>query len=501
MNDEVPVTGRSHRMLFLNTLAFTVCFGAWMLNGVLVTFLVDRSVFDWTPVQVGWLLGIPVLTGSVFRLPMGILTDRFGGKWVFTLLLLAASVPMYLLSEMDSYAGFALMSFGFGIVGSGFAVGIANTSVWYPKRLQGVALGVFGAGNAGAALTTVFAPSLLLQLTNDGADPEGWRQLPRIYAAVLAAMAVFFALFSFNRLPDQGRRTMADLLKPLGSVRVWRFGFYYFLVFGCFVAFAQWLVPYYVNVYGASLVLAGLLTSFFSFPSGVIRALGGWLSDRWGARRVMYWILGSSLVISCMLMVPRMEVLSPGRGVMAQRKGNVELVSDSLIRVSGTEYPLQNKKRDLEVIGNEQLIMPTKDAWHQPVVKEGEAVQKRQLLARGITRIYFQANIWVFTVLVIIIGIVWGIGKAAVYKHIPEYFPKEVGVVGGMVGVIGGLGGFFCPILFGYLLDTTGLWTSSWMLMLVLSGVSLWWMHLVVSRIQRGIKHPDANRFEKHHTH
>ena len=127
--------------------------------------------------------------------------------------------------------------------------------------------------------------------------------------------------------------------------------------------------------------------------------------------------------------------------------------------------------------------MPTKASWQQPMVKIGDQVGKRQLLARGITQIYFQANMRVFTILVILIGLVWGIGMAAVYKHISEYFPSEVGVVGGMVGVIGGLGGFFCPILFGYLLDGSGLWTSSWMLMLVLSIMCYWWMSRVVSRM------------------
>lgn len=485
MNTMEVATGKSHRMLTLNTLAFTLCFAAWMLNGVLVTFLVDHSVFQWSTVQVGWLLGIPVLTGSIFRLPMGILTDRFGGKWVFTLLLIASAIPMYLLSHVDSFFGFVLMSFGFGLTGAGFAVGIANTSVWYPKRQQGLALGIFGAGNAGAALTTLFAPTLLLYLTHDGADLEGWRQLPRLYAAGLLVMAIVFAMFTENRKPVAEPRTVANLLKPLRDVRVWRFGLYYFLVFGCFVSFAQWLVPYYVNVYGISLVLAGLFASLFSFPSGVIRALGGWMSDKWGARRVMYWVLGSSVVISLMLTVPKMQVVSPGRGVIALAAGTVEHVSDSLLRVNGRDYPLKTKSHGFEEADSRQLIMPTKESWHQPVVKAGDKVEKRQLLAKGVTQIYFQANMWVFTCLVILIGIVWGIGKAAVYKHIPEYFPTEVGVVGGMVGVIGGLGGFFCPILFGYLLDGTGLWTSSWMLMLLISVLSLWWMNTVVNRMLR----------------
>ena len=109
--------------------------------------------------------------------------------------------------------------------------------------------------------------------------------------------------------------------------------------------------------------------------------------------------------------------------------------------------------------------------------KVGDKVSKKQLLAKGVTRIYFQANVWIFAILIILIGSIWGIGKAGVYKLIPDHFPDEVGVVGGMVGVLGGLGGFFCPIIFGYLLEGTGLWTSCWMFMLLLSVICLMWLH------------------------
>ena len=113
----------------------------------------------------------------------------------------------------------------------------------------------------------------------------------------------------------------------------------------------------------------------------------------------------------------------------------------------------------------------------------GDHVQKNQLLPQGVTRIYFQANVWIFAFLVILLGTIWGIGKAAVYKHIPDYFPQEVGVVGGMVGVLGGLGGFFCPIIFGYLLEWTGLWTSCWMFMFLISVACFFWMHHVVRKM------------------
>ncbi len=98
----------------------------------------------------------------------------------------------------------------------------------------------------------------------------------------------------------------------------------------------------------------------------------------------------------------------------------------------------------------------------------------------------------------IVLGVIWGIGKAAVYKYIPDYFPEDVGVVGGMVGVIGGLGGFFCPIFFGYLLKGTGLWTSCWMFMFILSFICLWWMHTVISRMMRSKLPESAEKMEQH---
>lgn len=475
-------TFQSHKMLFFNTFAFTVCFAVWMLNGVLVTYLAANQVYDWGPVEIGWLMGIPVLTGAVFRLPAGILTDKFGGKPIFSALLFACAVPMFLLSYADSFWSFAMCSFGFGLAGTSFSIGIAFTSVWYPKHQQGLALGIFGAGNAGAAVTTLLAPTLLNNLTDNGADIEQWRQLPVMYAIALVAMGGIFALLTNNKKPASHKKPIAQMLTPLKNVRVWRFGLYYFLVFGCFVAFSQWLVPYFVNVYYMPLVTAGILAALFSFPSGVIRALGGWMSDKWGARKVMYWVLGTSVLISLALSVPKMEVMSAGQGIMAKAPGMVTAITDTTIVVDNRSYPLKAKSRDFEDLDAKLLVFPTKESWQEVTVEVGQKVNKNELLAKGVTRIYFQANMWIFAVMVILLGSIWGIGKAAVYKHIPDYFPEEVGVVGGMVGVLGGLGGFVCPIIFGYLLEWTGLWTSAWMFMFVVSFICLAWMHRAIMK-------------------
>ncbi|MDP6665976.1 MAG: MFS transporter, partial [Dehalococcoidia bacterium] len=296
----------------MSTFAFTVAFAAWMTYGVLITYLVDNGEYDWDKSQMGWLIGIPVLTGSVMRLPLGVLTDKYGGRIVFSVLLIVAAVPMFLVSYADSFATFFLAGLGFGMAGGSFAVGIAFTSVWFDRKHQGTALGIFGAGNAGAAVTSMFAPVILKMLTDDGANIEGWRTLPQIYAAVLAITGVLFYLFTHSRkIESHAGYTLKQRLAPLKYMRVWRFGLYYFLVFGGFVALAQWLIPYYVNVYTMSIASAGLMAAIFSFPSGVIRALGGWMSDRIGARAVMYGILVVSLVCLVLLSVPRMEVQSP----------------------------------------------------------------------------------------------------------------------------------------------------------------------------------------------
>lgn len=477
------VTFKSNKALFFNTLAFTICFAAWMMNGVLVTFLADNKVFDWGPIEIGWLMGIPVLAGAVFRLPAGILTDKYGGKPVYGTLLILCAIPMFLLSYVNSFWGFFIASFGFGFAGVSFAIGIAFTSVWYPKHKQGTALGIFGAGNAGAALTTLFAPSLLNMLTDNTNNIEGWRMLPKLYAGLLLVMGVLFFIFTENKKPASSGKTLKGMLKPLKNIRVWRFGMYYFVVFGCFVAFSQWLVPYFVNVYYLPLVMAGIFASLFSFPSGIIRALGGWMSDKWGARKVMYWVFGATVLISFLLIIPKMEVYSPGRGIMAKNSGIVSVVTDSKIVVGDMTYEIIKKENNDSNYEDGTYVLPTKDVWQEPVVNVGDKVVKKQLLAKGVTRIFFQANVWVFAILVILIGSIWGIGKAGVYKHIPDYFPEEVGVVGGMVGVLGGLGGFFCPIIFGYLLEWTGLWTSAWMFILLLSLISLIWMHRVIQKM------------------
>ncbi|MGE3127842.1 MAG: nitrate/nitrite transporter [Fimbriimonadaceae bacterium] len=481
------------RILLLNTLAFTICFAVWTMYGVLVTFLVDQQVLVIDKAQIGWLMGIPILTGSILRLPLGLMTDRYGGKPVFLASLLFSAGALVATSFANGFAMLMVCGLLFGVAGATFSVGIAYTSVWFPKQKQGTALGIFGMGNAGSAITTLAGPLLLRYFTNGGENVEGWRKLPLTYAAALVVMSVIFAIFAVNKSVDASQnKTWGKMLQPLGDIRVWRFGLYYFLVFGCFVALAQWLVPYYLNVYGMSLAMAGLMASIFSFPSGVIRALGGWASDKYGARSTMYWVLSTCVVFFALLVAPRMDITSPGQGVMADRAGTVTRVAPGLVEVDGKPYALKAKSSALLSTSDEgTLILPTFATWQEPAVAVGGKVQKKQLVAKGITHVYFQANVTVFTILLFAAGIMMGVGKAAVYKHIPEYFPNDIGAVGGLVGVIGGLGGFVCPIMFGYMLKGTGLWTTCWVFLAALSVVCLVWMHIVILRQSKLQGSPD----------
>ncbi|CAN5460482.1 nitrate/nitrite transporter [soil metagenome] len=473
----------ANRALLLNTLAFTFCFAAWTMYGVLVAFLVEHGVLVVDKAQMGWLIGVPILTGSLLRLPVGLLTDRFGGKPVSIAVMLAAAVGLFATSFASSFAAFVLGGLAFGISGSIFAAGVAYTSLWFPKEKQGTALGIFGMGTAGSALTSLGAPRLLDTLTKGGANPEGWRTLPLVYAGGLVLMMVVFALLATNKKSDPGgAKTLAARIRPLRDIRVWRFGLYYFVVFGGFVALSQWLIPYYLNVYGMTLAMAGVMASAFSLPSGVTRALGGWASDRFGPRATMYVVLSACAVLFLALVAPRMEITSPGEGLLSEKAGTVTAVGPTSIQIDGKIYPLKAKPADrAEPEGN--LVLPKFESWQEPAVAVGHTVKKKELVARGVTHVFFQANVWVFSGVVFLAGVMMGFGMAAVFRFIPDYFPNDVGVVGGLVGVIGGLGGFFGPILFGWLLKTTGLWSSCWLFLALLTVASLVWMHLVVLRL------------------
>ena len=297
------------RALWLSTIAFTVCFAVWTIFAIIGVRIKEDLGLDET--QFGLLIGTPILTGSLSRIFLGIWTDQYGGRLVYTLTMLAAAVATFLLSFATTYPWMLVAALGVGLAGGSFAVGIAYVSKWYPPEKQGTALGIFGAGNVGAAVTKFIAPFVLVAF--------GWQMVAVVWAAVLAVMAVVFWLTTEDdpeirarRARHEKPRSIMEQLAPLRHQQVWRFSLYYFFVFGGFVALALWLPRYMIGVYGLSIETAGMLAALYSIPASLFRAYGGHLSDRYGARTVMYWTFGVSLICLLMLSYPETDYVIHG---------------------------------------------------------------------------------------------------------------------------------------------------------------------------------------------
>ncbi|WP_436644191.1 nitrate/nitrite transporter [Microbaculum sp. FT89] len=403
------------QILGMSTFAFAVCFAVWTIFSIIgVRIKADLGLND---SQFGLLVATPILTGSLSRIFLGIWTDQYGGRRVFTLVMLASAVAAWLLSTVSTYPMFLVAALGVGLAGGSFAVGVAYISRWYPRELQGTALGIFGVGNVGAAVTNFAAPFVLVAV--------GWERTAQVYAIVLVITAIIFYLTTKEdpvilqrRKSGQKARSTLLELAPLRNLQVWRFALYYFFVFGAFVALALWLPRYLIGVYGLDIKTAGMLAAAYSVPASLFRAYGGHLSDKFGARAVMYWTFGVSLLLTFMLSYPNTDYV-----------------------IHGINGPI--------TFSTSMGLVP-------------------------------------FVVAIFVLGFFMSLGKAAVYKHIPVYYPDHVGAVGGLVGMIGGLGGFVLPIAFGVMNDVTGVWTSSFMLLFAIVGVSLLWMHFAIRRMERG---------------
>lgn len=429
MSDSVRPGGV--RVLVLSTIAFTLMFAVWLMFGILGIPI--RDELGLTDVELSWLTAVAVLNGSLWRLPAGIITDRYGGRRVFAVLLLVSAVPTFLVSLVHDYGLLLLLAFFIGIAGNSFSAGVSWNNAWWPDARKGFALGVFGAGNVGASVTKLIGPVLITATagaTYFGWIAGGWRLVPVLYAVLLLIMAAFvwFLAPRPDAYPGAGR-SLREQLQPLRHLRVWRFSLYYVVVFGAYVALSAWLPLYYVDNYQLDLGTAALLTATFIFPASLLRPLGGWFSDRFGARRVMY--------------------------------GTFVLMLATLFF----------------------LALPSGNLVVQTVNGSTEALP-------------FSMPVAVFAVLVFVLGCAMGIGKAAVYKHIPDYFPADVGAVGGLVGMLGGLGGFFLPPVFAYVLALTGLPTSTFAVLFVLTAVSAVWMHVTVWRMLHAHAPELAGRLE-----
>ncbi len=287
-------------VLVVSTLAFTVCFMVWMMFGVIGIPI--KKQLGLSATEFGILTATPVLTGSLIRVPLGMWTDKFGGRIVMFVLMLACVIPIYLISYATEYWHFLVLGLFVGLAGGSFSVGTPYVARWFDRKHQGFAMGVYGAGNSGAAVNKFVAPALLVAF--------GWAIVPEVYAAVLLGTAILFWLFSYHdpRHCVDSRVTWKEQLAALKDPNVWKYCQYYSIVFGGYVALSLWMVQYYVGEYGLDIRVAALLAACFSLPGGVLRAFGGWLSDKYGAHTVTWWVMWASWIALFLLSYPQTDM-------------------------------------------------------------------------------------------------------------------------------------------------------------------------------------------------
>lgn len=433
--------GPRRRVLWLSTAAFTLLFAVWLMFGMLaVKFKNELSLTD------GHLYNLTltaILSGSLLRFNFGVWADKFGGRKVMTLLLLLPVIPTVLVGFATEYWHLLVLAGLFGLAGNSFSVGIAWCAAWYPKEKQGLALGVFGAGNVGASVTKLFGPALIALIPAagffGGAVPGGWRFIPLVYAAllVLMAAAVWFLAPSPDRTPARAK-TFAEVVKPVGKLPVWEYSLHYVVVFGAYVALSGLLPNYYVANYGGELAgRLGLAPQLAADFDSIARLKGeefaAYMKANPEVKADYDKLVGTVGVLAAVCFVFPASLLRPLGGFLSDRFGP-------------------------------RVVMAS--------------VFWGMLGAGGVLTFFPGVGVWGFTAALFVLGVGMGVGKASVYKMIPDAFPNDVGAVGGQVGLLGALGGVLVPLLAGPLQTATGSPQMLFGVLLGLTAVSTGWFYV-----------------------
>src|SRR5215469_1180922 len=362
--------------LALGTGAFALCFAVFGSLSAMMPILSRQMHL--TSVQKSIAVAVPVLLGSLGRIPLGMLTDRFGGRSVFTAVMILSIIPAFLMGGVQDYSHLLIYGFFIGIGLASFSVGVGFVSGWYSAERQGFALGVYGAGNIGQSLAAFGAPLL--------AAAFGFRWGFWTFGALLAVWLIVFAATARNAPRRGAARTLAETIRPLSDRRSWILSLYYFLTFGGFVAMAIYLPIFLTEMFHLTPQDAGLRTAGFVVLATAMRPLGGVLADRVGGRRILKWVFPFAGVLAIFMACPLMITFTIG--------------------------------------------------------------------ALGVAAAI-------------------GLGNGAVFKLVPEFFPRSVGSVTGLVGAAGGLGGFFPPLVLGFVKEQTGSFLAGFIMLSVFCWICL----------------------------
>src|SRR5215831_16016557 len=378
MDSPMPNNLRSSSslQLVLATGAFALCFSVF--GSVSAMMPVLRKQFHLAPVQVSIAMAIPVLLGSLGRIPLGMLTDRLGGRRVFTWTMIVSVIAAAVMGTVEGYRQLLVFGFFTGIALASFSIGVAFVSGWYPPAKQGYALGVYGAGNIGQSLAAFGAP-LLFTLV-------GLRNTFWIFGGVLGLWAVVFFLLAKDAPRTVQPKSLMQMIRPLSDRMSWLLSLFYFLTFGGFVAMSIYLPMFLTDLFKLTPQDAGLRTAGFVLLATAMRPVGGWLSDRVGGLAILTWVFP---FVTAMALLMTLQTMVP------------------------------------------------------------------------------------FTIGALGMAAAIGLGNGAVFKLVPQYFPQSVGAVTGLVGAMGGLGGFFPPLALGIIKQQTGSFVGGFVLLAVFAIICL----------------------------
>ncbi len=358
-----PAPSDQWRAVALGTLGFAVSFMAWgLISPLAVEF---KAMYGLSNTQVSVLIAVPVLLGSIGRLLVGFVADKVGPRKLYAQLMAFIAIPLALMGFTNSYATLLAVAFMLGVAGTSFTVGVPFVSRWFPPAKQGLAVGIYGMGNFGQALAALYAPRILSALGSW--QMAYWLMIP----LVLATAAAIWFLGKDAPMPPAPAAGAGNSIWR--HPYAWLFSVFYFVTFGGFVAFGNYLPKLYVEFFQLSKATAGSYTALFVLGATLARAVGGWLADKLGATRVLLAVF-------------------------------------TLVILAG-------------------LGLAASPSWTS------------------------------FNLTIISLAVALGIGNGAVFKLVPQFFPSQTGAVTGMVGAMGGLGGFFPPLVMGMLRDQVGSYT------------------------------------------
>ncbi|MDV6378849.1 MFS transporter [Sporosarcina sp. GW1-11] len=351
----------------LQTANLVVGFMVWVLISSLLPFISEDISIP--PERVAIITAIPVVLGSVLRIPLGYYANVYGARVMFFISFIVLLFPVYYISETSTVTGLLIGGTLLGVGGAVFSVGVTSLPKYYPKEKHGLVNGIYGMGNIGTAITTFSAPVLAMKF--------GWALTVKMY---LVLLLVFIALNFFfgDRKEVKVKAPLVEQIKGVyKNEKLWFFSLFYFITFGSFVAFTVFLPSFLVNYFGLDKVDAGLRTAGFIVVATLLRPFGGWLGDKF---QPLFLLMGcfAGLTVASIVLA-------------------------------------------------------------------------------------FSPDIALYTVGSIMIAAAAGIGNGVIFKLVPLYFSKQAGTVNGIVSMMGGLGGFFPPLLLATIFSMTGSYSIGFM--------------------------------------